>query len=157
MNNPLFEEMLYLVVEKFEGKVDLAGRPYIMHLLRVMADLNSDDEELNCIALGHDLIEDCYLSRYDGYYDLIGRGFTDRIASGISLLTKAKGDTYDIYIQRISLNPDAVLVKMADLRDNMDLSRFGEKYITDSDILRQRKYACAYEKLERVLNDKAKR
>lgn len=47
--------------EAFEGVKDRGGKPYILHCLRVMWDLKSEDEELNCIAVLHDFIEDIYI------------------------------------------------------------------------------------------------
>ncbi|MDN3123432.1 hypothetical protein P0E82_14005, partial [Enterococcus faecalis] len=53
-------KMLKICVEKFDGHFDKAGMPYIFHLLKVMHYVKSDDEELQCIALGHDLVEDIF-------------------------------------------------------------------------------------------------
>ena len=50
--------MLVLAVTRHSGQKDKAGRPYILHTLAVMHKLRTDDEELNCIAVGHDLVED---------------------------------------------------------------------------------------------------
>lgn len=55
-NLSMLSKMLLLVTQSFDGHFDKAGKPYVMHCLKVMHYLKSDDEELNCIALGHDLI-----------------------------------------------------------------------------------------------------
>ena len=51
------------------------------------------------------------------------------------------------YIREVAEDPDARAVKMADLRDNMDLSRIHGR-ITFADKLRRGKYEDAYAVLE---------
>jgi (p)ppGpp synthase/HD superfamily hydrolase len=48
--------MLVLATNAHAGQTDKAGKPYILHCLKVMHYLKSEDEELMCIALGHDII-----------------------------------------------------------------------------------------------------
>ena len=59
--------MLLLATNAHAGQFDKGGNPYILHPLRVMSFLKTDDEELQCIALGHDVIEDTSVT----YRDLI--------------------------------------------------------------------------------------
>ena len=90
-----------------------------MHCLEVMRLLgNTNDEDLKCIALGHDLLEDT-----DVTYEQLGHWFNSRIAIGILYLTKNPMRTYDQYIENLKGNRDAVLVKIADLRHNSDITR----------------------------------
>ena len=70
-------------------------------------------------------------------------GFSDNILAALNCVTKKDGENYDAFIQRISVNPLAVKVKLADLEDNMDLSRLPE--ITDKDRERLKKYQKAKE------------
>ena len=58
-----------------------------------------------------------------------------------------KDENYDDYIDRISHNEFAIEVKIADLEDNMDMSRI--KNPTDKDYERVNKY---YEAREKLLN-----
>ena len=58
---------------------------------------------------------------------------------------KEKGEDYDSFIDRISQNSLATKVKLADLEDNMDLSRLSE--VTDKDLERLEKYKKAKERL----------
>lgn len=134
----LLNKMLVLATNAHAGQFDKGGMPYILHPLKVMHYLRSDDEELQCIALGHDIVEDCGVT----YADLKEQGFTDRIVEGIKALTKVPGETYDEYKGKVFANEDAMRVKMADLRHNTDIRRL--KGVTEKDIKRMAKYHVFY-------------
>lgn len=130
----------------FENKTDKAGKPYILHCLRVMHKLHSADEELNAIAVMHDLIEDCPTQWSISKLCLLG--FSHRVYSAVDALTHRIGESYEKYIERISLNPDATAVKLADLRDNSNITRL--KGLTKSDFERVEKYHKAYVYLSKI-------
>ena len=133
---------IVIVARAFEGKTDKAGRPYILHCLRVMMQLNSTDDELNMIAVGHDLFEDTAVTaRY-----LRENGTSERVINGIWALTKTGGEEYDEYTSRVKGNDDAILVKCSDLLDNSDLKRL--KGTTEKDVARTIKYLKTYAELE---------
>lgn len=134
----MLNKMLVLVTTKFDGKYDKGGVPYVLHCLKVMHYLKSDDEELQCIALGHDLVEDTDVT----YVDLRNLGFTDRTITGIRAMTKVPGETNDEYMDRIKACPDAIRVKLADLRHNSDIRRL--KGVTAKDVARITKYHNMY-------------
>lgn len=136
-------------VEKHDGQFDKGGNPYITHCLKVMHYLKSDDEELMCIAVLHDVVEDCYQESewYDkGIMDLFAIGMSNRVVDGVICMSHPKNESYDRYIRRISVNIDCTRVKMADLRHNMDIRRL--KDISEKDLNRLAKYAKAYHYLE---------
>jgi len=54
----LLSKMMVLMVTRHEGQYDRGRKPYCLHPIAVMQIINSDDEELQCIALDHDLVED---------------------------------------------------------------------------------------------------
>lgn len=137
--------MLVFATNKHDGQFDKAGKPYILHPLKVMHYLKSDDEELMCIALGHDLMEDCDVKAAD----LLDLGFTYRVISAILALTRHPDDTYEQYKEQVKANPDAVRVKMADLRHNSDIRRL--KGVTEKDIKRMVKYNEFYLELKALL------
>lgn len=127
----------------FENKTDKAGKPYILHCIRVMNNVNQNDEELMQIAILHDAIED---TKNDAIpvtaaklYEL---GFSERVVTAVKLLTHEKEIPYDDYIKAISHNPDATLVKLSDLRDNADILRI--KGLRKKDIERTEKYHRAF-------------
>lgn len=134
----MLSTMLVLATNAHAGQTDKAGKAYILHCLKVMHYLKSEDEELQCIALGHDLVEDTDVT----FTQLAELGFSERVIEGIRCLTKQRGETYEEYKQKVFLNRDAMLVKLCDLRHNSDIRRL--KGVTDKDIARIRKYHQFY-------------
>lgn len=140
------ENMLSIVCEAHKGQYDKAGKPYVFHCLKVMHYLNSTDEELMCIALGHDLLEDTEVtSRY-----LLDMKFSDRVVDGILNLTKRDGQSYDNYKQQVLHSRDAMRVKLCDLRHNSDIRRL--KGVTEKDVARIAKYHKFYLEIQEKLN-----
>jgi (p)ppGpp synthase/HD superfamily hydrolase len=130
----MLDKMLVLATNAHAGQFDKGGNPYILHPLAVMNFLNTDDEELQCIALGHDLFEDTSTTA-KRLWDI---GMTERVVYGIKFLTKMPGETYEEYKERVFSNRDAMLVKMQDLRHNSDIRRL--KGVEEKDIARVVKY-----------------
>ena len=143
----MLDKMLVLATNAHHGQFDKGGRPYILHPLRVMSFLKTDDEELQCIALGHDIVEDTKTT----YQDLLDAGMSQRVVDGIKALTKVPGYSYDDYKQQVMANKDAMLVKMADLRHNTDIRRL--KGVTTKDLDRIEKYHRFYIELQSKLTE----
>ena len=143
----MLDKMLMIATNAHHGQFDRGGNPYILHPLKVMHYLKSDDEELMCIALGHDVIEDTSVT----YKDLREAGISERVIEGIRALTKQPGQTYDEYKEGVFANVDAMRVKMADLRHNTDIRRL--KGITEKDIQRMVKYQTFYIELKLRLEE----
>ena len=143
----MLANMLLIATNAHAGQFDKGGKPYILHPLKVMHYLKSEDEELQCIALGHDLIEDTDVT----YSELIGAGMSTRVIEGIRALTKVRGESYLEYKQRVLQNRDAMLVKLCDLRHNTDIRRL--KGITDKDVARIAKYHEFWVEIQRALLD----
>lgn len=132
-----------LAADSFVDKVDKQGRPYFEHCLQVMHNLNTDDDELKQIALLHDFIEDCYSDNCsNGVSHLIGLGFSIRVIHAVVALTKMQDETYESYIRILKRCKDAVLVKIADLKHNSDITRL--KGLTEKDVQRMIKYHSTY-------------
>ena len=133
-----------IAADGFKDITDKGNQPYILHCLRVMNSMPENDWELRAIAVLHDVIEDevCTLKQ------LIDLKFSDRIIRGVMDLTHNEMDSYEDYIKRISLNKDAVKVKLADLRDNSDINRL--KGLTKKDFDRMEKYHKAYIYLSKI-------
>ena len=134
----MLDKMLVIVTNAHHGQFDKGGTPYILHPLKVMHYLKSDDEELQCMALGHDVVEDTKVT----YKDLRDAGISERVIEGIRALTKVPGETLDEYKARVFANRDAMLVKRADLRHNSDIRRL--KGVTHKDLERMAKYHLFY-------------
>lgn len=127
-------KMLVLATNAHAGQFDRGGNPYILHPLKVMHYLKTTDEELMCIALGHDVVEDTGTT----FQQLREAGMSERVIEGIRSLTKMPGQTYEEYKQNVFANEDAMRVKLADLRHNTDIRRL--KGVSEKDIARMAKY-----------------
>ena len=114
------------------GQVDKGGHPYIMHPIRVMLAVKS--EEARIVAMLHDVLEDCP----DHMWMVQEAGFSPKILEALNALTKRPLEPYGDFIARVGLNPLATEVKLADMRDNSDLSRIPNP--TDKDRERAAKY-----------------
>lgn len=134
----MLASMLTLATNAHAGQFDKGGNPYILHPLKVMHYLKSEDEELMCIALGHDVIEDTDTT----YVQLLEAGMSERVIHGIMALTKQPGATYEQYKERVFSNKDAMMVKLADLRHNSDIRRL--KGVSDKDLARLARYNKFY-------------
>ena len=143
----MLASMLVLATNAHNGQFDKGGAPYILHPLRVMSYLKTTDEELQVIAIGHDIIEDTNIT----YADLVAAGLSQRVINGIRAMTKLPGQTLDEYKLGIFSNVDAMRVKMADLRHNSDIRRL--KGVTDKDIERMAKYSKFYMEIQTKLVD----
>ena len=119
-------------------QVDKSGKAYILHPLRMMMRLRTDDVELMAITILHDCMEDCFVTEQD----LHEEGMTNRVVDGVIALTRQDGESYEDFIIRCGTNPDAVLVKLEDLRDNSDITRL--KGLRQKDHDRIAKYHKAY-------------
>src|SRR3972149_12324116 len=107
------ENLAWKITEKaFADKVDKGGAPYIGHMKRIISLLypiehgaqEQPDEELNCIAILHDLIEDCP----EWNINSISAIFPIRVVDALNILTKTKNESYDQYITRVLTNKDAI-------------------------------------------------
>lgn len=125
------------------GQVDKAGEPYILHPLRVMLRQNGEVERI-CAVL-HDVIEDSDVT----FDDLRREGFAEEVIKVLDCVTKRAGESYDDFINRILPNEIACRVKLADLYDNMNLSRI--KNPTEKDRERIEKYRKAAELISNAL------
>ena len=94
------------------GKKDLAGKPYILHPLRVMLQMDTELEMI--IAVLHDVIED------GGSLEFHLARFSYKVVMTVETLSRRKGEPYEDYIKRVSKSRIATKVKLADLEDNLD-------------------------------------
>lgn len=141
---------IQIATQRHDGQFDKCGQPYILHCLKVMHYVQSDDLEVKAIAVMHDLIEDTFGQDEKGIHDgtvfLIHRGFSDRVVDGVLAMTKRDGQSFADYKDQVKSNKDAILVKMADLRHNTDIRRI--KGLTKKDFDRTARYHEFYAELE---------
>lgn len=130
------DDAIRVATEVHEGQTDKGGAPYILHPIRVMMQMDTEQERI--VALMHDTVEDSdwfNLAEVEVY-------FGTRIAAAVDALTKREGESYDNYLARVKADELATKVKLADLKDNCDLSRLG-RFPTDADRARLDKYLRA--------------
>jgi (p)ppGpp synthase/HD superfamily hydrolase len=130
------ERAIVIAAEAHAGQVDKAGAPYVLHPLRMMLRLSSNDERI--VALLHDVCEDCPGWTFDR---LRGEGFADHIIEALRSVTKRDGEDYEAFVRRAAGNPIGRSVKLADLHDNCDLSRIAAP--SERDLQRIEKYRRA--------------
>ena len=136
---------IIIATQGHAGQFDRGGKPYILHPLKVMYYLKTDDEELQCVAVLHDLVEDTKVT----YKELLEAGISQRVINGIASVTKLPGESYEEYQEKVMSNIDGMKVKLCDLRHNTDIRRL--KGVTDKDIERIAKYQRFYIKIQQKL------
>jgi len=151
----MLDTALELAVIMHSEQVDKGGHPYILHPIRVMLALQSEDEELQAIALLHDSLEDSLEIHSSSMKQTLHTSWpeasVDRVLGTVELLTRKNGQSYNQYIDAMKNNKDALLVKLADLRDNSDVSRIPNPTIEDRK--RFQKYQKAIKRVEKHLQN----
>lgn len=153
----MLSKAILIATQAHYGQFDRGGNPYISHTLTVLHKVGKTSEEVQCIAVMHDVIEDCTGKQIymDGtlvtvsFSMLAEMGMSERVIAGIRALTKMPGQTYDEYRACVMSNEDAMLVKLEDLRHNSDIRRL--KGVYDKDIARMVKYQKFYLEIQNTL------
>jgi len=136
----IIEKSLSIALNAYAGQKDKAGETYILHPLRLMAKM--DTEEEMAVALLHDVIEDSDYSAQD----LLNEGITSDIVDAVLSLTKKDGEDYETFIERASKNKLSLKVKIADIEDNINILRLNS--LSDKDLERIVKYHTAWHRLK---------
>jgi guanosine-3',5'-bis(diphosphate) 3'-pyrophosphohydrolase len=108
---------IIMAAEAHEGQTDKHGEPYILHPLRVMLAMKHEDERI--VAVLHDVVEDTEVT----LDELTTAGFSPEVVAAVNAISRDRFESSQQYYDRIKLNPLARRVKLADLTDNMDISR----------------------------------
>ncbi len=137
---------IHIATNAHHGQFDKGGNPYILHPFAVMGLLEVEDEELQCMALLHDVVEDTKIT----YNELRDAGMTDRVIEGVKILTKQRGQSYEEYKELVFSSRDAMIVKIADLTHNTDIRRL--KGVSQKDIERMTKYHVFFLEIKSKLN-----
>jgi (p)ppGpp synthase/HD superfamily hydrolase len=135
----LIETSLAIALQAHSGQTDKAGQAYILHPLRIMAKM--DTEEEMAVALLHDVLEDSSFTAQD----LQEAGIPPHVVAAVQLLSKQDGEEYDTFIERLLPNPLAAKVKKADIEDNLNILRL--QSLTEKDWQRVDRYHHAWHKL----------
>jgi len=139
MNN--LEKAIQVAVEAHSGDTDKAGATYIRHPLRLMQQMDTETERV--VAVLHDVVEDTP-------YDLgdIEEKFDAEIRDAVDAVTKREEEDYEEMIDRAAANPIGRPVKIADLEDNMDITRLDSADAALAE--RLEKYHQSWKKLKSI-------
>ena len=130
------QRALEIAIEAHKGQLQKNGLPYVLHPLTLMLSVTSVEAKI-CAVL-HDVVEDTDWE----LKDLEAEGFPPCIIEALNYLTHRDRESYEVYIERIRSNKIAREVKLADLKDNMNIRRIPE--LTQKDLTRLEKYHRAW-------------
>lgn len=108
----LLAKAIVIAVEAHEGQLDKAGKPYILHPLRVGAAGITEGEQI--VGFLHDVVEDTNVSLNE-----IREVFGKVIAEAVDSVTKRKGELYGDFVLRSMDNAIGKQVKINDIKDNL--------------------------------------
>ena len=137
----LYEQLglaLKLALTAHWGQKDKGGMPYIMHVIHVADRCFTDSEK--CVALLHDVIEDAHMSAES----LREMGIADWVIDAVVTLTRKSNETYDEYITRVGKEKIPRVVKIEDLKHNIDIKRIKRPVQRDYDRIKMYKNALEY-------------
>lgn len=143
----LVDQALHLAIQYHNGHVNpYDDEPYMFHLHRVYLRVRDDmrGTEIQCAAAWlHDAIEDRDLTA--GILEAT-QGIPQRLVECLIALTHIKNEPYEDYCRRCFNDPDARIVKRADLIDNFSRNHL----ITDP--VRAERMRIKYSKGLAILN-----
>ena len=131
------ERAVVIAATAHAGQVDKAGMPYILHPLRVMLALSSLEERI--VGVLHDLVEDTGWT----LDDLRREGFAEAVVAAVAVDARGLAESYDDFVRRAARQPLGPRVKLADLADNLDLSRIAAPTARDHARLERYRRAVA--------------
>lgn len=160
MKTNLIDDAIAFAVFAHSGTLDKAGRPYILHPLAVMLAVDRQltenpsflipcvsvrayyqQDEIVAAAVLHDVVED--EPELADIADIKGR-FGVGVYEVVDAVSRRGHESYEEFISRLSQNPAAIVVKIADISHN--LSRMGSLNVSDRARLTER-YVKALKRL----------
>ena len=126
------DKAIKLACEAHAGQMDKAGKPYILHPLRLMLKFQKKQEQV--VAVLHDVVEDSDVT----LDDLANKGFSELVLDALDCLSKRENEGYEAFIKRILPNELARKIKIEDIKDNLDLTRL--ESVNNEDLKRALKY-----------------
>lgn len=153
MDSQQYTKALKIAQEAHNGQYRITGESYINHPLRVAKKQESVRGMI--IGLLHDVIEDCPHE----YFERITDEFPELIESLNIVTHNTNKLSYEQYIDKICSyeDRDILLVKLADIIDNLNMSKWNINLIDDSQVNRVERYSKAlkkiYNKLKEIKNE----
>lgn len=117
--SPLVRKAVLIMFQAHKEDLDKGGYPYVFHPFYLATQM--PDEDSTIVALLHDVVEDH--GDLWSFERLAGEGFNTKIIDAIKLLTHDPEVPYLDYVRKLSTNPLARRVKLADLKHNKDETR----------------------------------
>jgi len=112
---PQLKAAIDVATKAHKGQTDKGGEDYILHPLRVMYSMETEQEMT--VAVLHDVVEDTPVT----LSDLAPFGI--EVVDAVNAISRRKNEGYSAYLDRVAANKLALKVKLADLRDNMSPGR----------------------------------
>lgn len=131
-------DAIALATHAHGDQLDKAGKPYILHPLRVMLQMETEDEQI--VGVLHDIVEDTEITLEE-----IEELYGPVIREGVDAMTRRADETYFQYIDRCKRNPIGRKVKIADTRDNLSPARLAQLPIETQGVAKR------YEKALQIL------
>lgn len=141
----LLETAIRLAAKVHKGQKDRFGKPYILHVMRVM--MRGHDFEEQVLGALHDVLERSDLSAAD----IAEKGFPPRVVKALGHITRVKEETYEAYIDRVMEDSLAIRVKLHDLADKMDLLHVAQ--LDPADLKRYNRQLAAYHRMKKLVEE----
>ncbi len=143
MEHHLLESAIRLAAKVHKGQLDRFGKPYVLHVMRVM--MRGQDLEEQVLGALHDILERSTLT----LADIQKKDYPPRVVKALDCITRREEEDYDGYIERVMQDGLAMRVKLHDLADKMDLLHVDE--LSVADLKRTNKQLAAYHRLKRLV------
>lgn len=141
----LLETAIRLAAKVHRGQVDRFGKPYVLHVMRVM--MRGHDLEEQILGALHDVLERSDLT----VDDIAKKGFPPRVVKALQHITRDPQETYEQYIDRVVHDNLAIRVKLHDLADKMDLLHVQQ--LDPADLKRYNKQLAAYHRMKKLVEE----
>ena len=143
MEHHLLESAIRLAAKVHKGQLDRFGKPYVLHVMRVM--MRGHDLEEQVLGALHDILERSALT----LADIEQEDYPPRIVKALDHITRRNDEDYEGNIERVMQDGLAMRVKLHDLADKMDLLHVDE--LSMADLKRYNKQLAAYHRLKRLV------
>ncbi|MBL7940959.1 MAG: phosphohydrolase [Flavobacteriales bacterium] len=141
----LLETAIRMAAKVHRGQVDRFGKPYVLHVMRVM--MSGEDFEEQVLGALHDVLERSTLT----VDDILKKGFSPRVVKALKHITRVPEETYEQYIDRVVQDNLAIRVKLHDLADKMDLLHVEQ--LDPADLKRYNKQLAAYHRMKKLVEE----
>jgi (p)ppGpp synthase/HD superfamily hydrolase len=141
----LLETAIRLAAKVHRGQTDRFGKPYVLHVMRVMMRGHDFDEQV--LGALHDVLERSTLTEDD----ILKKGFSPRVVKALRHITRVPEETYEQYIDRVVQDSLAIRVKLHDLADKMDLLHVEQ--LDPADLKRYNKQLAAYHRMKKLVEE----